>query len=196
MKRVALTGGIACGKSIAGRIFSEQGHEIIEADNIARDVMVPGTTCFRDIKRCFGPAVFDDEGLIDRKVLGRMVMSDAALRAKLNSIVHPLVIKRWQEWLKEREQGQGLALVIVPLLYEIGEGASWDSVVCVYASRAEQVSRLAKRGIPAEEAVKWLSAQMKLAEKMRRADFVLCNNGSKTILGHQIDNVAKMILER
>jgi len=196
MIRIALTGGIACGKSLSGYMLREKGHEVIEADQIARDVMKPGTACMSDIKRCFGSGVFDASGDVDRKALGRLVMGDADLRARLNSIVHPLVIQLWEGWLKERENRQGLAVVVVPLLYEVGAGSGWDDVICVYASRPVQEARLAERGIPAKEAVNWLSAQMRLSEKMRRADFVICNNGSRDILRQQIDNVAKMIMEK
>lgn len=196
MIRIALTGGIACGKSLSGHMLREKGHEVIEADHIARDVMKPGTACMRDIKRCFGSGVFDANGDVDRKALGRLVMGDADLRARLNSIVHPLVIQLWEVWLKERENRQGMAVVVVPLLYEVGAGSGWDAVICVYASRTVQEARLAERGIPPEEAVNWLSAQMRLSEKMRRADFVICNNGSRDILRQQIDNVAKMIMEK
>lgn len=194
--RIAVTGGIACGKSLAGRILMEKGHDVIDADEIARDVMKPGTACLRDIKRCFGGGVFTASGEVDRTALGRLVMGDLEMRQKLNAIVHPPVIVKWENWLKERESRRGLAVVIVPLLYEVGAGAGWDSVICVYASRAVQVARLVERGISPEEAVKWLSAQMQLSEKMKRADYVVCNNGSIGVFRQQIDNVEEMIMER
>lgn len=196
MLRIALTGGIACGKSVAAEMVSEMGLQVIEADEIARQLMQPGTKVFRDVKRCFGAKVLDSSGEIDRKVLGRAVMNDPELRAKLNAIVHPHVIEAWNRWLGEVEGKSAAAMVVVPLLYEAGQGKGWDAVICVYASRAVQVARLAGRGIAPEEAAKWLAAQMKLSEKMKLADYVVCNNGSLEIFSKQIHDVMKEILER
>ena len=196
MQRLALTGGIACGKSLAASMLTEQGCDVIEADEIARELMQPGTEVYRDVKRSFGAKVFDGDGQVDRKVLGRMVMADPSARAKLNAIVHPHVIEEWNGWLKEREGRDGTAIVVVPLLFEAEQGEGWDSVICVYAGRKEQVERLAGRGIPAEEAVKWLAAQMKLSDKMRKADHVICNNGSKEVLRQQVDRILNKILEK
>lgn len=196
MIRIALTGGIACGKSVSARMLSEMGLEIIEADDIARELMEPGTEVYRDVKRSFGPKVFDREGKVDRKILGRVVMNDPEKRAKLNAIIHPHVIERWERWLTERPKSARAAVVVVPLLYEAGQGEGWDAVICVCSGRAEQVARLEERGIRPEEAAKWLAAQMKLADKMKLADYVICNNGSLDILKRQINDVITDILER
>lgn len=196
MLRIALTGGIACGKSLAGSMLSAKGCDVIEADDIARELMQPGTAVYRDLRRSFGSNVFDEEGNVDRKLLGRLVMGDRAMRAKLNAIVHPRVIEHWEGWLTEREAQQGLATVIVPLLYEAGQGEGWDAVICVQAARPIQVERLAERGIAAEDAAKWLAAQMRLSEKMQRADYVICNSGSREVLEQQIDDVMNKIVER
>ena len=195
MVRIALTGGIACGKSFVGSMLSSKGCDVIEADDIARELMKPGTEVYRDVRRSFGPSVFDDDGQVDRKLLGRLVMDDPAMRGKLNAIVHPSVIERWEGWLSERSAKQGRATVIVPLLYEAEQGEGWDAVICVHASRPIQVQRLTERGIAAEDAAKWLAAQMKLSEKMQRADYVICNSGSKAVLEQQIDDVMNKIVE-
>lgn len=196
MVRVALTGGIACGKSLSALILGEMGCDVVEADDIARDCMRPGTAVYRDIKRCFGGKVISESGEIDRKGLGRLVMNDQKLRGQLNAIVHPGVIDKWQRWLAERENKKGLAVVVVPLLYEAGQGDGWDAVICLCSERSLQVSRLAERGIPPGEAVKWLAAQMRLEEKVKRADFVVCNNGSENILRKQIECIVKAIAEK
>ena len=172
------------------------GIDVIEADDIARGLMIPGTEVYRDIKRRFGSGVFDSEGNIDRKVLGRMVMGDREERAALNSIVHPHVIEMWQEWFRERPSETRAAAVVVPLLYEAGQGDGWDAVICLYSGRAEQVSRLAGRGIASEEAAKWLAAQMKLTDKMKLADYVVCNNGSLEVLREQIYRTINRIMEK
>jgi dephospho-CoA kinase len=195
MLRIALTGGIACGKSLAASILSEKGFDVIEADDIAKDLMQAGKAAYRDVKRAFGSKVIDGSGEIDRKVLGELVMGDTGLRLKLNEIVHPRVIEQWQSWLAERQGGDGVAVVVVPLLYEAGQGDGWDAVICVSARRDVQVERLAGRGITPEAAAKWLAAQMKLAEKMKMSDFVISNNGSIEILKQQIDSVMNKILE-
>ncbi len=196
MVRIALTGGIACGKSLVGNMLSSKGCDVIEADEIARELMRPGTEVCRDVKREFGHGIFDESGQVDRKLLGRLVMDDPGMRCKLNTIVHPHVIARWEGWLKEREGAKGVATVIVPLLYEAGQGDGWDAVICVYTARSIQVARLAERGIVAEDAAKWLAAQMKLSDKMRNADYVICNSGSKQVLEQQIDDVINKIVER
>jgi dephospho-CoA kinase len=196
MLRIALTGGIACGKSVAAGMIADMGLCTIEADEIAREVMQPGTEVYRDVKRCFGSAALDAEGKIDRKALGRVVMNDAEKRKELNAIVHPHVISRWREWLETRPDNTRAAVVVVPLLYEAGQGDGWDAVICLHAGRSEQVARLEQRGIAPEEAAKWLAAQMKLSEKAKLADYVICNNGSLKELREQIDMVINRILER
>ncbi len=196
MLRIALTGGIACGKSVSAGLISEMGFDVIEADEIARDLMRPGSKVYRDVKRCFGPEVFGPEGDIDRKALGRVVMGNVERREKLNAIVHPHVIRKWEEWLDDRPKDMVAAVVVVPLLYEAGQGDGWDAVISLYADRTAQVARLAERGISAEEAAKWLAAQMKPGEKAKRADYVICNNGSLKELKIQIDRVMNRILEK
>ena len=194
--RIALTGGIACGKSVSAGMMADMGLEVIEADDIARELMEPGTEVYRDVKRCFGSKVFDGEGKVDRKILGRTVMNDPEMRAKLNAIVHPHVIESWNRWLSDSDEKAGAAVVVVPLLFEAGQGEGWDAVICVSSARATQVARLEERGIPPEEAAKWLAAQMKLADKMKLSDYVICNNGSLHILKQQINDVIKKVMER
>jgi len=196
MIRVAVTGGIACGKSLVGSFLGDQGVEVCEADDLAHALMRPGRPVFREIVRVFGEGFLGSGGDIDRQRLGQRVFASREDLIKLNSIVHPAVKKEWEKWLKGRERGCRVAAVIIPLLYEVDEGEGWDGVVCVGASLDVQLSRLRGRGLSDEDAMGRIKAQMPVAEKMARADYVVVNSGTRDLLGEQTKRVLKSILEK
>jgi dephospho-CoA kinase len=182
VRYLGLTGGIATGKSTAAEMFRESGAEVIDADQVAREVVAPGSAGLAEIRAVFGDAVLTEEGALDREALGRLVFPDPVARARLEAIVHPLVAATVAERRRRLHSTHPERLVVydVPLLFETGMEGEFDRVVVVYVPRAEQVRRLlARDGISALEAEHRLSAQMDIEEKAKRADEVLDNTGTR-----------------
>jgi dephospho-CoA kinase len=179
MRSVALTGGLACGKSLAGAILAEAGVPVCDADDLAHELMRPGGKTYRPIVETFGREILDAQGRIDRGRLARLVFADAGQREKLNAIVHPHVQRRWRAWLAARPSACDLAVVIIPLLFEIGDEKAWDVVICVTARPEIQQQRLRDRGLSEAEVQARLAAQWPVAAKAARSDYVIENNDTR-----------------
>jgi dephospho-CoA kinase len=143
--------------------------------------------------REFGPGILGPDGRINRLALGRMVFAEPGRLMALNALTHPVILRRIADWLETRPATCREAVVIIPLLYEIGAEKSWDKVVCVGAPEPDQLRRLEERGLTPEEASARIAAQVGLAVKMERADFVIYNCGSKTMLEEQAKQVMRAI---
>lgn len=186
---VGLTGGIATGKSTAAEMFREFGAHVIDADQVAREVVMPGTAGLAEIRAAFGPEVVTESGELNREALGALVFSDPTARARLEAIVHPRVMASMAERRRQllHDQPEILVVADVPLLYEIGIENQFDVVVVVYVPRAEQIKRLRERnGYTAAESESRLEAQMDIEEKAKRADEVLDNTGTRAQLRCQV----------
>ena len=180
MVTVALTGNVGSGKSTVAAIWQEAGIPVLSADAVAREVVKPGTTGLSAVVDAFGPDVLDDTGALDRDAMRRVVFDDPDARARLESILHPLIGARRDRWVEERrEEGAVLVVAEVPLLFEVGLETEFDSSVLVAATRDVCLERLTEsRGLSREEGLKIWSAQMDPAEKESRADYVIHNNGT------------------
>ena len=196
MLRVAVTGGIACGKSLVGEFLSSEGIPVCEADELARDQMRPGRPVYHRVVQAFGAGILAGDGTIDRPRLARRVFSRPGERARLNALVHPAVFRELRKWLAGRGGNCRAAAVIVPLLYEVGEGGGWDAVVCVTASDPVRIRRMRDRGWSEPEARQRMRAQMDVERKAERADYVMVNNGTEELLREQLRRVLGLILER
>jgi dephospho-CoA kinase len=196
MLRIAVTGGIACGKSRVGSFLAVEGAAICDADDLAHQVMEPGHDVHNAVVRAFGHDILSEDGKIDRRKLSALVFPDREKLLLLNSIVHPAVAGEWQAWLVDRQADSGVAAVIVPLLFEAGMDGGWDAVVCVSASRQVQLRRLADRGIAAEDANRRIAAQMAVGDKRILSDYVIHNDGTETMLMEQTRRVVRSILEK
>ena len=172
---IGITGGIACGKSEVGQILQSLGVTICDADHVAHDVMKPGSPVYNQVRTVFGEQVLAADGSLDRAALGAVVFNDTAALKTLNGLVHPAVCESIERWLALQE---GLCAVLVPLLYEVGWEQMWDAVVCVAASEENMLARLEGRGFSAEEGARRIEAQMSVNEKISRADYMICNNGT------------------
>jgi dephospho-CoA kinase len=176
MYLVGLTGGIAAGKSTVAARWADQGGVEIDADQLARDVVEPGSPGAAKILQEFGPEVFKADGSLDRAKLGVIVFSDSAKRAQLEAIVHPLVKAKAREVLAELPENS-IAIYNVPLLVEASVDLPFDFVVTVEAPIKDQIERLIKiRGLSKDEAAKRVSAQASAAQRANAADVILNSN--------------------
>src|SRR5271170_7356095 len=169
---IALTGGIACGKSTLAEGLRARGWHIIDTDRIAHRLLQPGEVVWKNVVDAFGSSILQPDQSIDRKVLGRLVFADPLLRAKLNEITHPAIRSVWQREREERVRTHpthSLA-VMIPLLFECELEPQFSAVWCVGASRAAQLGRLEARGFTSAEAMRRLDSQMHVAVKMARSN--------------------------
>ena len=193
MLRIALTGGIATGKSYILDQFRRRGVPCLDADELAHGVMAPGTEATQAIAARFGADVLAADGAVDRAKLGPIVFADANARRELEAIVHPAVYRAITVGLRafERIGGSPLAVVDVPLLYETGHASDFDRVIVAICSLDRQVQRLVKRGMTETEAHQRLAAQWPTEEKASRADFVIRTDGSHEETDGQIEGIFK-----
>ena len=196
MRTLAITGGIACGKSCVGRILVELGLEVLDTDHVGHDVIAAGTAGHQKVVEAFGETVLASDGEIDRRALGARVFADDAQRELLNRIVHPRIRTATQAWLDaQAEAGVSAVAVLVPLLFETSFMGNWDAVCCVGSTREIQVERLKERGLSKDEAARRIDAQLPLDEKMRRSDYVIFNAWSLDLLREQTERTWMRILE-
>ncbi len=179
MLRVALTGGIATGKSYVLQQFQQHGVPCLDADALAHGVMAPGTEATAAIAEHFGD-VLDSQGAVDRAKLGLVVFADPLARRTLEAFIHPAVYRAIAAGLRgfERIGGSPLAVVDIPLLYETGHAAAFAKVIATVCSREVQLARLEQRGLSGEAAEQRLAAQLSAEEKAARADYVIRTDGS------------------
>jgi len=192
---LGVTGGIACGKTEVGRVLRSRGFPVLDADDVAHDLMGPGKPVHRAVVRRFGPDVVSASGAIDRGALGRLVFADATARQELNVLVHPAVFRAMDRWMRDALRRHPVAAAIVPLLFETGAGDAFDAVICVAAPRCEVMKRLRARGLTAADATRRIRAQMPLREKRRLADRVIVNDGNLAGLAQTTRRVLASLIE-
>ncbi len=185
MLKVALTGGIATGKSYVLDRLRARGVPCLDADVLSHEAFNPGTGVTRAVARRFGDGVLDAQGGVDRTVLGPIVFADPSARRDLEAIVHPAVYRAIADGLRALETaGQAsVAVVDVPLLYETGRAGDFDAVVATMCPRPIQRARLMARGLTAGDADQRLDAQWPADQKAARADFVITTAGTSAHSG-------------
>ena len=195
MKLIGLTGGIASGKSTVAAILRRLGSAIVNADELSREIVQPGTPGWKEIVATFGAEALQPDHTLDRQKLRQIVFNDSDARKKLEAIIHPRVRALAQQRIQEHAAA-GFETVVyeVPLLFEGKLQDSLRPVVLVAADTATQKKRLKERDQLAEsEAEKHITAQMSLEEKRRLADYVIENNGSLDDLERQVREVLTKI---
>lgn len=190
--RIGLTGGIATGKSSVAELWRAHGATVIDSDLLAHRALEPATATYREIVQTFGPAIVNADRTINRRQLGDIVFADAARRQELNAIVHPIVRAEWQRGLAA---ATGIAVVGIPLLFEVGAEKEFDCVVVVGCSETTQLARLAVNGLTEAQARARIRAQLPLPVKMDRGDFVIWNDGSRAVLHRQAEIIWTKIKE-
>lgn len=199
MLNVGLTGGIASGKSTVARILVEKGAILIDFDDLAHAVEMPGGPVWRKIVDHFGERILLPDRRIDRVKLGAIVFADRQEREILNRLVHPPVFAEWQKRLAEIEKERPDAVVIsdIPLLIEAGLEPMVDLVLFVYLTPEEQIRRLMERnGFTREEAERRVASQMPIGDKVTHADIVIRNEGSVDETAREVDHAWEELRRR
>jgi dephospho-CoA kinase len=196
---VGLTGGIATGKSTVSAMFRNLGCAIIDADQLARDVVEPGEPALREIVAEFGPGVLRPDGTLDRPALGAIVFGDSTRRRRLEEITHPAIRERFTRRVAELVEAgfTGVALFDAAVIVESGGYKTLDGLVVVVTDEETELARLMARDkIGREDAVRKIRSQMPVAEKARLADHVIDNTGDRSATEAQVRAVYAALLER
>jgi dephospho-CoA kinase len=195
MLKVALTGGIATGKSYVLARLKEQGIPTIDADDIVHEAFGPHTPTTRAIAAQFGSAFLSDDGSVNRAALAGPVFASPALRLRLEAIVHPVVYSAIHAWFDSLQRPAGVASI--PLLFETGRERDFDVVVVTVCRPETQMSRLIQRDrMTREEAQQRLAAQIPAGEKASRGDFVIETDGTKQATDRQVDEFLRTLRTR
>ena len=180
MRIIGLTGSIACGKSTVSAFLSAGGTPVVDGDRLSRELTAPGSPVLGEIRACFGPGVFYEDGSLNRRALGRLVFSDASARGALDQLMAPHLLALTRQRLEEvRLSGAALCFLDMPLLFEKGYDRLCDSVWTVWLPEDVQLSRLMSRdGFTREEAESRIRSVLSSDEKAARANRVIDNSGS------------------
>jgi dephospho-CoA kinase len=196
---VALTGGIASGKSTVGKLLEEKGALVLESDDLAREVVRRGGEAYREIVEHFGEGVVGSDGEIDRSRLAEIVFNDARERTFLNRVTHPrifeLMFRRLRE-IEARETRDRVVVLDIPLLVEAGADKLFRFTLVVDALPEEQAERLVRdRGMAPEEAWARIRAQVDREKRLRAADHVINNSGDLDDLRNEVDRAWEAIVK-
>lgn len=192
MVRVGLTGGIACGKSTVAKLLVSKGAHLLDADQIAREIVEPGKPAWAEIVAWLGGSFLKEDRTLNRAQIASLVFSDSGALLKINSITHPYI----KELFSSKSKGialnfpQAVQIWDVPLLFEIGMDRDVDFVLVVVADEETQVARLRERdGLSRDEARLRIASQMDLQKKAQAADYIISNNGLLASLQEQVDRL-------
>ena len=204
MLKVGLTGGIAAGKSVVGEMFVALGAHLVQADRIAHSLMQPGEAVYNEVVRHFGREILNPDCSVNRAKLAEAAFGTATApegkRAsrieELNRIVHPVVIRSQDAWMKEmgRQDPHAVAIVEAALILEAGVGERFDRLIVVTCSAEQRVARFAARQkidleAARKEVVRRMAAQLPDEEKIKAADYVIDNSGSLDQTREQVRQV-------
>ena len=186
---IGLTGGIACGKSAVGAILRQLGATIIDADVVAREVVLPGTPSMMEIEEAFGPSVLTNDGRLDRAKMGELILEDSTAKATLERITHPAIRTAIAKQTRAAMAAGAQAVVVeAALLIETGGYRGYPILWLVACTRDRQVARLmARQACSREVAERWIDAQMPLEAKRAHATTVIENNGSRADLRKTVE---------
>jgi dephospho-CoA kinase len=176
MLRVGLTGSIGVGKSFVASVFVELGCHVLDADQTAREVVMPGTPGLKALTNAFGEEILNTDGTLDRKQLGTLIFADPNERQRLNNILHPFIIARQDEILNawETEDPDGIGIVDAALMIESGGYKRFDKLIVVHCRPEVQLERLMLRDkLSRDEALRRINSQMPQEEKQKFADYLI-----------------------
>lgn len=198
MHRIALTGGVATGKSHVRATFDLLGVPTIDADVLAKEAVAPGTPGLSAVVTRFGAGVLDPSGALNRRALASLVFADARARHDLEAIIHPAVRLATERWFESLAGARPLyAIADIPLLYEVGRDLAFETVIVVACAPGTQLRRLmARDSLTEAEARQRLDAQLPIDEKVRRADQVIRTDGTFADTDRQVRDVYEKLGRR
>nr|HDM99812.1 dephospho-CoA kinase [Deltaproteobacteria bacterium] len=194
-KVIGLTGGIASGKSTAGRMLSGHNFPVIDTDMLAKEVTVPGEPALAELVKTFGKEILDDNKVLGRHRLLNIILDDASARKLVENIVHPYVFKRMDGMLQHlAASGKNIVIVEVPLLFEAGWQKLFDYIVAVLAPDSLCMERLIKRRkISRDMASKWIATQISQEVKAAKADYVIQNHAGLNELQIKVNRLSEVL---
>jgi dephospho-CoA kinase len=198
MLRVGLTGSIGVGKSFVASLFAELGCHVLDADQTAREVVMPGSPGLMAITQAFGEEILNPDGTLNRKQLGAVVFADEEKRQRLNQILHPFIIARQDEILREWEiqDPRGIAIVDAALMIESGGYRRFDKLIVVYCRPELQVERLMLRDkLSREGALRRIDSQMSQEEKQKFADYLIDTSDEVELTRERTIRVYQQLIE-
>jgi dephospho-CoA kinase len=198
MLRVGLTGSIGVGKSFVASVFIELGCHVLDADQTAREVVMPGTAGLKALTEAFGEDILNPDGTLNRKELGAVVFNDESQRRRLNHILHPFIIARQDEILNawEAEDPDGIGIVDAALMIESGGYKRFDKLIVVHCRPEVQFERLMLRDkLSREEALRRINSQMLQEEKQRFADYLIDTSDGFDLTRDQTVRVHQALLK-
>ena len=188
MKAFGLTGGVGMGKSTAAEFLRARGAQVVDTDELARQLVRPGEAALAEIQNVFGEKIISGDGRLRRDELAKIVFADSAARKKLEEILHPKIRERWLAQIETwRRENHPLAVVVIPLLFETQAESQFDKIICVACSAANRQKRLLERGWTPEQIRQRIAAQMPVDRKIARADFVVWTDGDLESHSAQLD---------
>jgi dephospho-CoA kinase len=195
-----VTGTIGTGKSTVARMFGELGAFVIDADQLAHEVVKPGKAAWQGIVDYFGRDILNNDQTINRQKLADIVFSNLEKLKKLDSIVHPEVLKEDQRLVEERKVADPNGLIIkdIPLLLEVGPELAYllvEKIIVVYASEETQIKRLIARGLSEEDVRSRIKSQVPVREKMKYADFTVNNDGTLQETRQQVKAIYAKLMQ-
>ena len=197
MLRVGLTGGIGTGKSYVARRLREAGVPVVDSDQLARDLVAPGTEGLATIAKRFGAGVIGADGRLDRAALASIVFADAAARQDLEAIVHPAVRREIEAFFAAAPPDTPLAVADIPLLFEAKRAGDFAAIVVAACPAEMQIARVrARDGLSEEEVRQRMAAQWPIEEKVRRGDYVIDTSGTFAETDAAVDRVLAALRAR
>ena len=195
MIRVGLTGGIATGKSTVAQLLREVNFPVLDADQVARDIVQRGSPTLLQIQNRFGPNVLLPSGDLNRDALRQIILTHPDAKRDLEALTHPLIQSKIQKWMDDQAtEGHGAAVVEAALLVETGSYVAYDLLVVVTTTAENQLKRLlARNPISKDEALGWISKQLPLTQKEQLADLVIRNDGSKSDLMAEVQRLMERL---
>ncbi|MBX7157097.1 MAG: dephospho-CoA kinase [Verrucomicrobiae bacterium] len=188
---IGLTGGLGCGKSTAAKLLSEMGWHVIDTDEIAREIVIPGKPAWEKIKTLFGENYFHADGTLNRAKLAETIFHDAKRLSELNAILHPIIREEWKRQSEKLLAQDQDVLVVIPLLYETEAETEFEKVIAIGCSESVVRSRISARGWSEDQITARLRAQWPLDRKMQKADIAIWNDGDTELLKKQLSAVIK-----
>lgn len=190
MITLGVTGGVGMGKSATDALLRQRGVPVVDTDLLARELVEPGQPALGEIVQLFGAEMIGADGILRRKELARIVFRDATARQQLERILHPRIQRLWQDQFAAwRAEGRGLAVVVIPLLFETNVQSELDATLCVACSAAVQRERLRARGWTTEQIEQRIGAQWPIERKIALADYVIWTEAGFDVHAQQLERI-------